>query len=66
MKTDELKDKLIICLNDYATFLGKIIDMNTVYLHAHGIKASKEDIQKGEEFRDKLKSLISQIEQNES
>ena len=66
MKTDELKDKLIICLNDYATFLGKIIDANTVYLYIHGIKASEEEIQKGKEFRDKLESLISQIKQNES
>ena len=60
----ELKDELIIALNDYATFLGKVIDKNAMFLNIHGMNASDDDIKKGGEFRDKLETLVKRIKQS--
>jgi len=54
--------EMIFLINDYATFLGKIIDNNSTFLWAHGIKATNEEIQKGIEFRDKIEQLKKELQ----
>lgn len=57
--------ELCVAINDYATFLGKQLDVNATFLWIHGVSATKEDIQKGAELRDKIEQLKKELPLNE-
>ena len=58
--TEKYKE-LCVTINDYATFLGKQLDVNATFLWIHGVSATKEDIQKGAELRDKIEQLKKEL-----
>jgi hypothetical protein len=68
-KTEQYIEKLKELLqksNEISTFYGKVIDSNAMFLHAHGIKASDEEVKRGHRLRDefnKLKSEAMSLEQ---
>jgi len=62
-KYKELVEKLedlLIKSNELTTFYGKIIDANATFLHVHGIKASKEEIETGKRLRKEFEILKSE------
>ncbi len=59
-KTEEYIEKLKLLLlksAEISTFYGKIIDSNAAFLHAHGIKASDEEVKTGHKLRDEFEKL---------
>jgi hypothetical protein len=57
----ELYEKLLVKQNEVIKFYTQIMDNQVAFLHVHGIKASKEEIEKGQRLRDEVHSLIDQI-----
>lgn len=55
-KLEELLFKSI----EIATFYGKIIDSKAVFLYAHGIKASDEEVERGHKLINEFKDLRSE------
>jgi hypothetical protein len=53
----EKLEELLLKSNEITTFYGKIIDQNATFLHVHGIKASKEDIEFSQKLRYEFDTL---------
>lgn len=62
---DKLK-MMLLKLNEITTFYGKVIDSNATFLHAHGIKASDEEVKTGHRLRDEFEQLKSEAMNMES
>ena len=61
LKLKELVDKVV----EISTFYVQILNDNAVFLHLHGINASKEDIEKGKRLRDEFNELRSEVSELE-
>jgi hypothetical protein len=58
---EELMKELIHLQNDYIRFLTEIMDQHVNFLWIHGIKATKEEIEKGKKFRDDIQNKINEL-----
>lgn len=52
-----MQSELITALKEYIVLLENALDKQSGFLFAHGIYSAKEDIDKGEELRAKIKEL---------
>ena len=55
------RDELIKAINDHVTFLTKCLDDRFIFLDVHCIKASDEEVEKGQKLRTKIEQLKSEI-----
>ena len=55
----QLRDELIVALNEYATVLGKECDDNATFLTAHRIKSKR--VQEGLEARAKIDEILNKL-----
>jgi hypothetical protein len=53
--------ELLQLQNDYIKFLTEIMDQHVNFLWIHGIKATKEEIEKGQKFRNDIQNKINEL-----
>lgn len=55
------EEKLIKTLEEYIEFLGKDYEIVFMIAYSRGHRSKPEDIQKGEELREKIRKLKSEL-----
>lgn len=53
--------ELVKTLEEYVEFIGSELNKFVVFAHTHGVSSSKENIKKGQQYRDKIRFLKDDI-----